>query len=196
MEIDINILKLDDILNKEDYILKYLNLDYNTSLENKYHYQEDYLRKLGSLYFIKKYIGDDISYNYYGKPLSPNIYFNISHSGSYVIFSKSSYDIGIDIEEIKDYDIDILNYSMNKQEISKINNNQDFYKYWTLKESLLKCIGIGLNDDLKNINIDFGIYQYQNNIYSSTYLFYDNHVISLTIKHNEQININFLEETI
>lgn len=85
-----------------------------------------------------------------------NIYFNISHSGNYVICSISDKEVGCDIEKISSNNLDIAQKFFNEKEIKNIHNDNDFYRYWTLKESYIKYLGYGLTIPLNSfcINID------------------------------------------
>lgn len=95
----------------------------------------------------------------YGKPyVSDNsFYFNISHSESLVtcMVSKKC-EVGIDVEYREVFDYKKLNiYSDNEEEI--IFRSDDniilFYDIWTRKEAVVKCLGYGLNLDLKSIDV-------------------------------------------
>ena len=101
-------------------------------------------------------------YNTYGKPylFHSNWYFNISHSGEWVVGSISQDEIGIDIEQIRALDIDItydictdMEY---KRLISKSSEEQieSIYDLWTIKESYTKALGRGLFIPLKDIIIN------------------------------------------
>jgi len=49
-------------------------------------------------------------YNAYGKPSlihTPSIYFNISHSGDWVVCAINDYEVGIDVEKTENIDFDI-----------------------------------------------------------------------------------------
>lgn len=45
---------------------------------------------------------ETITYNKYGKPYLKNFYFNISHSGRWVVLACANEDVGIDIEKIQE----------------------------------------------------------------------------------------------
>lgn len=111
---------------------------------------------------------DDLSRPYIKLPQYNTIDLNISHSGDYVVCAISSFGrIGIDIEETIPVDINISEGFLSKQELhylsnAKINQSKLFYKYWTLKESYLKAIGIGLIDSITELNI--GKLTFNNNI--------------------------------
>lgn len=104
----------------------------------------------------------DIEYNKYGKPFIvgfPN--FNISHSGNIVVFVSSEYKVGIDIELVKDIDIDDFKLQMTNTEWNKIelslNKTTAFYEYWTQKEAVIKANGKGLSIPLKSFEINEGL---------------------------------------
>lgn len=95
-----------------------------------------------------------------GKPHSVNndIYFNLSHSGKsvYVAFNDDA-EVGIDVEEISEIPHEIIDYCFHEEEkkIMKSTNHYDkkFFEIWTKKEAYLKMLGIGINDNLNNINV-------------------------------------------
>lgn len=82
--------------------------------------------------------------------------FNISHTEGLVLLAFFKREVGIDIEKIN-YKFefkDILENCFTKDEITNIDNNIiSFYRYWTAKEAYLKCDGIGLIRNLKEIEI-------------------------------------------
>ena len=165
----------------------------------KYKQIIDQKQQIISRYFKNKYI-KNWYINENKKPLSNDIYFNISHSHDYVILAISNkYNIGIDIELKNDKREDRLkNFICNKEELDFIKENDDFYKIWTSKESLLKCVGTGLVNDLKKVNslpID-GIKEYDGKIYYSHYINYDNYSLSITIMSDEDFDIEIVEERI
>ena len=165
----------------------------------KYKQIIDQKQQIISRYFKNKYI-KNWYINENKKPLSNDIYFNISHSHDYVILAISNkYNIGIDIELKNDKREDRLkNFICNKEELDFIKENDDFYKIWTSKESLLKCVGTGLVNDLKKVNslpID-GMKEYEEKIYYSHYINYDNYSLSITIMSDEDFDIEIVEERI
>lgn len=96
-----------------------------------------------------------INYNLYHKPFfagSKNFEFNVSHSDSYVVFALSKNTIGIDIEKIKKINFNIAKRFYTEKEYKSIislptytERLHHFYTLWTLKESYVKAIGMGLN---------------------------------------------------
>lgn len=92
----------------------------------------------------------------YGKPYLKNInniYFNISHSGDYVICAISDHLVGIDIEKIGTKHEKLIKV-LHKREIAYLNEipykfrRQVFYNLWSLKESYVKYLGFGLSFSL------------------------------------------------
>ena len=82
--------------------------------------------------------------------------FNISHTDGLVLLAFFKREVGVDVEKIN-YKFefkDILENCFTKDEIINIDNNIiSFYRYWTAKEAYLKCDGIGLIRNLKEIEI-------------------------------------------
>lgn len=82
--------------------------------------------------------------------------FNISHTEGLVLLAFFKREVGVDVEKIN-YKFefkDILENCFTKDEIINIDNNIiSFYRYWTAKEAYLKCDGIGLIRNLKEIEI-------------------------------------------
>ena len=156
-------------------------------------------QEIASLYLKRKFIKD-----YYldenGKPVSKNIFFNISHSKDYVLIAISEkYDIGIDIEYKNNRNVEKLkNYICSKEELDFIKSNDDFYKIWVSKESLFKCCGKGIIMDLKSIDsLPFdGLKIHKGNNYYSHYFDYDNYAISITLRNDNDFKYEINEEII
>lgn len=103
---------------------------------------------------------DNIKYTDYQKPYFENLpyKFNISHSGEVVICAFSNkYELGIDIEEIKDIELDVFKDQMTENEWKAVMQaeaqKEAFYEYWTKKEAVIKAHGKGLSLPLKSFEI-------------------------------------------
>ncbi|MEJ6950845.1 4'-phosphopantetheinyl transferase family protein [Natronospora cellulosivora (SeqCode)] len=101
------------------------------------------------------------SSNEYGKPflLKPkDFYFNISHSGDWVVCAVGNKPLGVDVELIKTIDYNIAKRFFSKDEfndllkIDKEKRLEYFYKLWTLKESYIKAEGKGLSIPLNTFS--------------------------------------------
>lgn len=100
--------------------------------------------------------------NDYGKPMliqPKGIYFNISHSGIFVVCAIDDRPVGIDVEEIKTMDMQIAKNYFTTEEYNGITSlpkdkqTEHFYDLWTLKESFIKADGRGLNIPLDSFSI-------------------------------------------
>jgi 4'-phosphopantetheinyl transferase len=91
-----------------------------------------------------------------------DLFFNISHSGDWVICGISESPIGVDIEHIKNnkcylnvierfFSAEEKNYILNNEK--EINTVAKFYRLWTLKESYVKADGRGFALPLKSFSI-------------------------------------------
>ncbi|MDR0788730.1 MAG: 4'-phosphopantetheinyl transferase superfamily protein, partial [Bifidobacteriaceae bacterium] len=80
-----------------------------------------------------------------------NVNFNISHTKNYILVAVSDSEIGVDIEELPDFSMLDLKNVFTENEIEN-QTEQYLLKIWTMKESYLKCRGIGLTG-LDTINI-------------------------------------------
>ena len=134
----------------EDYVISHSTLRQVLSHHTKTH-----------PYDIEFFIGK------YGKPYlknnQQNIEFNMSHSKDIlcIVVTKDE-EIGVDIE-FKDSSINIeelQNLVFSTQETKYINSLESraqkrdcFYNLWTLKESMVKAIGLGLSYPINQINL-------------------------------------------
>lgn len=96
------------------------------------------------------------SANQYGKPFAlqaEGLHYNATHSGQWVAAVFSSMECGIDVEEIKPSDpLPLANRFFHQAEYEAICNSPEpvrtFYTYWTMKESYIKALGLGLSKNL------------------------------------------------
>lgn len=95
----------------------------------------------------------NIYYNKYGKPYLDNgLYFNISHSKNVIVCVISDKEIGIDIEYLRYSDSVIRKCFNDKEKNVSLNNKEIFTIIWTIKESYVKLLGIGLEYGLSNVD--------------------------------------------
>lgn len=101
--------------------------------------------------------------NKYGKPYlkySKPFYFNISHSGNWIVCATDIMEIGADIEKVDNIDLSIAEQFFSIEEYADIlrKKKEDrllyFYELWTLKESYLKAYGKGLQSKLNSFSIN------------------------------------------
>ena len=108
-------------------------------------------------------------YNEHGKPslaLPPTggdgegLYFSLSHCKEGVCCAISDRPVGIDIESANRKISDsVIRYSMNEGEQALIRESDDpqrtFLRLWTQKEAVLKRLGTGIRDDMRDILSDY-----------------------------------------
>ncbi|HTF80659.1 MAG TPA: 4'-phosphopantetheinyl transferase superfamily protein [Cytophagales bacterium] len=103
---------------------------------------------------------EDLRMDLHKKPYLPEgPHFNISHSEKHVVCALSpQYPIGIDVEELKlPGVIDDFKGIFSKDEWTQLmaspNPESLFITYWTRKESVLKAYGVGLVNELDQIDV-------------------------------------------
>jgi len=146
----------DHLINKA---ISFLPPDIRKKIKSFYHI-EDSIRSLLGYMMLKKVFPqfdqytNSLSFTKYGKPFIQNqdlFHFNISHSKSWVVLAVSKDEIGVDIEYIKPVCFDTMKGALTEEEYTKLQSLPNyeavkcFYKIWTVKESFLKMIGIGLS---------------------------------------------------
>lgn len=146
---------------------------------NKFHRVQDRLRNLiGLLLFRNLYkleFGDNpnlelLNSTKLGRPYMPGhtFDFNISHSGKFVVCVLSPANkVGIDIEACKKVPLEDFQNTMNDVQWGTIHRSADpfttFFKYWCMKESVIKADGRGLSIPLTELVIDQDQVEYDNN---------------------------------
>lgn len=171
------IIKLNNFCNVNEF--KFLDFLSNERCELIYRYRsykDAYRSYIGALlirYAVSEYVmcrNSELIFNYnlYGKPFLlnyKNCFFNLSHSGKYVLCIVDEDECGIDIEQIGLLDINIAKNFFHKNEYSRIknfNNISDstnyFYFVWTMKEAYLKMLGVGLSKQLSSFSVEKDLY--------------------------------------
>ena len=144
-----------------------------------------------------KYIGK-CSTGKRGKPVAKGKNFNISHSKGIVALATTDRSVGIDLEVIRHVDKDLKEFVSSKDEKKFIHDDQSFFEIWTNKESLLKCMGLGMKSSMDKVpslpfdNIKF----FDKKYFFSRTTAYKNCVITVTRSSTEPFEIEVKEETI
>ena len=92
----------------------------------------------------------------HGKPSLlefPEIHFNLSHCSNAIACAICSSPIGIDVEALERKITEpLIKHTMNQEEQMEITKDPDnFFRFWTQKEALVKLHGTGLQDNLHNL---------------------------------------------
>ena len=140
--------------------------------------------------YVKKWEVDD-----FGKPQSPNVFFNVSHSGGAVTIALSDAAVGIDVEKIRPVNRSLYEYVLSDEELPLSEKSETFFKLWTAKESLVKAQGKGLIKNVKSIPaLPFdGEKEYCGETYYSRQLKFGDYIVCVTRK-GGPFNLDFCKE--
>ncbi|WP_106767079.1 4'-phosphopantetheinyl transferase family protein [Paenibacillus faecalis] len=190
---EIYAVKVPEFINPVVYhqLLKIVDQSKQRKIE-KFMKKEDKYRGLLSDLLIRRLVACKTSkpihsikfvYNKFGKPFIDDcdIMFNLSHSGKWVVCVLGETCVGIDVEEITPIDFNICKYVFSEQEYQQyLLQPQElqknfFFDIWTLKESFVKALGLGLsippNSFSMNINNMDGHISIVQNISNDTFYF-------------------------
>jgi 4'-phosphopantetheinyl transferase len=165
--LNVYFLKLDFNISDHDLLMLEKTISpQRVKYAKQYHQKKDYIRSLLSsalLYYALNKHGIDkkdiiIQKSPMGKPFLKNlknIDFNITHSGNWVACAIDINNIGIDIEYIKDINLTDFKEILSTKEINYIDEKlENFYQIWTLKESYIKALGVGVYQSLSSFTIE------------------------------------------
>lgn len=119
-----------------------------------------------SEYLLYNYFfsNEDFFYNQYGKPYLKNKYFNISHADNYLLLGIADEEIGVDMQKITfKKNVEKL-FSEEEQNLLKTAKEKMFTRYWVLKESYAKYLGVGISKKILQETIkkkDVYFYEYE-----------------------------------
>lgn len=121
-----------------------------------------------------------ITFSEKGKPKTDGIFFNLSHSGEFVVCSIGDKDVGCDIEKAEKERFSVAQRFFTKNENEYLDSfegeekKREFFRLWTLKESYMKLTGEGFSLKLSDFEISF-----------------DNGIF--VMRENEKCNVHFKE---
>lgn len=119
-----------------------------------------------SEYLLYNYFfsNEEFFYNQYGKPYLKNKYFNISHADNYLLLGIADEEIGVDMQKITfKKNVEKL-FSEEEQNLLKTAKEKKFTRYWVLKESYAKYLGVGISKKILQETIkkkDVYFYEYE-----------------------------------
>lgn len=196
---NVNLYILDTNFVKDNYgfVLSFVDSKRKEKAE-KHTHEKDRLLSLGAGYLLKKYLPrGELKEHPNGKPyLEGGPYFNISHSGEYVVLAvHHTRDVGVDIQEINKDKLNTIKYVLNESE-KDIEDAESFFRVWSNKESLIKCLSSSLKD-IRSVNGTplVGNRIFENNEFYSVSQIYNNYSLSVTLKGKSpfEININIVK---
>ena len=95
----------------------------------------------------------DFAFGAQGKPYLPDrpgVHFSLSHSGDYVLCALSDSELGCDVETPRRCDLALASRFFHAEEaawlfsLPQAEQKAAFLRLWTLKESYIKALGLGL----------------------------------------------------
>ncbi|NOU71099.1 4'-phosphopantetheinyl transferase superfamily protein [Paenibacillus sp. LMG 31458] len=156
---------------KFDWMFNQLSLEKQSKVRRMLKY-DDAVRSLVGELLVKYAIGTmtklprhkiRFGMNAYGKPYldgTDSVYFNVSHSGDWVVCAIDSDSVGIDVEKVHSMDMQIARQFFSTAEYEQLmtlptsHRLAYFFDIWTLKESLIKADGRGLSLSLDSFSIN------------------------------------------
>ena len=157
----------------------------------KYKNEIDQIRSLASSYLVNSLSNKPLLFNDMGKPFFENgPYFNISHSGKYIVMAVSDKEVGVDIEENVEKNMSSLIRIFNEAEAKMIKEHADFYYLWCAKESLIKCIGGSISHvkEIPGLPLN-GLKTFKGKDYQCKTFVYEKHIISITRESKEEFEV-------
>ena len=169
---DVYMMKVDTATNAQYHKLLSVTGDRKKKEVQNYKFRLDAVRSLAGEIMVRHILSQtcDMSEkeihfvkNAYGKPFikgCPNVHFNISHAGKWVVCAFDSHPIGIDIEKKEQIDLHIADRFFANAEADALYAQHEtaqldfFFRLWTLKESYIKMIGRGLFIPLDSFSCD------------------------------------------
>ncbi|MCH5307425.1 MAG: 4'-phosphopantetheinyl transferase superfamily protein [Prevotella sp.] len=101
------------------------------------------------------------SYGEHGKPAivgRSDVHFNLSHCREAAVCVVDKQPVGVDVESIRAYNESLAHYTMNDEEMAQIAQAERpdvaFVRLWTMKEAVLKLLGSGITDNIKQTLAD------------------------------------------
>lgn len=177
-------------LNHRHFLLKNIS-ESQKEKALKYKNEKDQIRSMISSYLANSLSADELLFNEMGKPYYQNgPYFNISHSGKFVVMAVSDKEIGVDIEENKEQDMSSLIKIFNEAEVKLLKDHADFYYLWCAKESLIKCMGSSINKikEVPSLPLN-GLKTFKGRDYQCQTFIYEKHIVSITREGNEEFTV-------
>ena len=172
-------------------------------------WQDRHAHLLGKMLMIEGFKNIDgskdifqlIQYNEFGRPcLKGRIDFNITHSGNWVMCAIGmDANVGIDVEEIQTIDFNDFTNVMTTDQWQHIRQSDDptkeFFRYWTIKESVIKADRRGLTIPLLDIHVHSHMVQYDsNNWYLNELHIDDSYCACLTTDQRDpDIQVNYID---
>lgn len=166
----------------------------------RYRFPDDQKRCVAGGLLIRCFLGDtEIFTDEFGKPRAKNgSCFNLSHSGEWVAMALAGNEVGCDIERFRQADaLRLGKVVFTEAELDCIRNTPDrlgaFYRLWTKKEALLKCMGKGFHRAAKTVEVISDSFCEGSDIYNMKTKVFSDYTISVCAKNiSAEFDIEFV----
>ncbi len=164
-------------------------------------FSDDQKRCVAGGLLLRAFLGDTaIAADEYGKPRAANgAFFNLSHSGDWALLALGDNEIGCDIERHRQADaLRLGKVVFTENELRTIRENPDrlgqFYRFWTKKEALLKCMGKGFHRAAKSVDVCADVFSEDGlDYYIQTKVFADYTISVCTRGKKEKFTLEFFD---
>lgn len=162
----------------------------------------DYYHSLGSSYFKNLFEVETSQSCPLGAKTHNGLYYNISHSGEYVVATLCKRPVGIDIESIERFAVRnnsslpspaLMERILSESEEARIKTAKDLCRAWTIKESIVKCQRTGIDRPLKNVIAFAPFAEYNGKKYYTQSINYSDYVLSVTVQTNNPFTISTIK---
>ena len=105
-----------------------------------------------------------VEYGELGKPSlkeRPDIHYNVSHAEGIAVAVSGKKECGVDAESVRAYRPNVIKRAFSEREKTLIEATPEeerdllFFRLWTLKESYVKAIGIGVSYPMNTVEFSF-----------------------------------------
>ena len=90
-------------------------------------------------------------------PDAPGLHFNLSHSGGLALCGVGEAPLGVDVERMRPRRAGLERYVLSEEEFAWFQSRGgdwgSLYTLWTLKEAKVKCLGTGLRQAPRTIQV-------------------------------------------
>lgn len=97
----------------------------------------------------------------FGRPGAPGVEFNLSHTDGIVVLAVAAERVGVDVERIKQVDLNDYATALTDRERERIASSPDpaaaFFALWTAKEAAVKADGRGMSIPLDEVAVADGV---------------------------------------
>ncbi|NCA84921.1 MAG: 4'-phosphopantetheinyl transferase superfamily protein [Clostridia bacterium] len=128
----------------------------------------------------------------------PEIHFNVSHSGRWIVTALSDAPVGVDVEKVRNANLAVARRFFATEEYLQLTTKNEesqrsfFFDLWTLKESYLKALGTGLTRPLNTFVVRHEKHHFR--LYANNVLIQGN-LLQLPLEDDYKLAVCSFEDT-